>query len=826
LSTENLQLPEQFHSFASQFVYLSFKPIHFMPIRNILLLSLLIGTITANAQNIPTNISTRPWKANWIAVPGTDPHGYGVYRFRKSIWLDSIPASFLVHVSADNRYKLFVNAELVCLGPARGEIYHWNYETTNLAPKLRVGENTISAIVWNTGDYGNEAQISFRTAFILQGNTENENIINSDSSWRCSRDESYSPFQPELIYTYYAAGPGEKTDLNKTETGWKKNGFNTEKWKAAAELFHGLPKGVMQWTDGWMLQPRKIPPMEMIPQRLQTLRKADGISINMGFPSEKSPITIPAGKKITLLFDQGYLTNGYPYLKFSGGKNARITIGYAEALYIDEGEKKNWRAQNRKGNRNETAQKRFSGVKDEIISNGLHDQEFSTLWWRTWRYMQLEVVTGDEALVIEDLYGIFSGFPFTLRSSFEANDKELDKILETGWRTARLCAMETYMDCPYYEQLQYVGDTRIQALVSLYNSGDDRLMRNAIELLDESRMAEGITQSRYPTAHSQQIPPFSLWWISMIHDYWKYRNDPEFVKSMLPGIRQVLQFFQKYQQQDGSLLHVPYWNFTDWAQEKGWNAGVAPIGVDGNSAAMDLQLLNAYQLAAELEQDGGMTEYSLQYRKAAEKLQETIIHKYWNQTKDLFADISSKELYSQHVNALAILTGTVNGINATRLAEQMLRDSSITPATIYFKYYVNRAVIKSGLGDLYLELLGDWKHQLANGLTTWAEISDVDVARSDCHAWGSSPNIELYRTVLGIDSDAPGFNKVKVEPHLGKLLFAKGSIPHPNGTIKVEYDLAPGKRKAIIDLPPGTTGIFVWKEKSFQLKPGISVFNL
>ena len=87
---------------------------------------------------------------------------------------------------------------------------------------------------------------------------------------------------------------------------------------------------------------------------------------------------------------------------------------------------------------------------------------------------------------------------------------ELEKILEIGWRTARLCATETYMDCPYYEQLQYIGDARIQAMVSLYNSGDDRLVRNALDLMDHSRMAEGITLSRYPSNSPQQIPTFSL----------------------------------------------------------------------------------------------------------------------------------------------------------------------------------------------------------------------------------------------------------------------------------------------------------------------------
>ena len=157
------------------------------------------------------------------------------------------------------------------------------------------------------------------------------------------------------------------------------------------------------------------------------------------------------------------------------------------------------------------------------------------------------------------------------------------------------------MDCPYYEQLQYIGDTRIQALVSLYNSGDDRLVRNAIELLDNSRMAEGITLSRYPTANAQEIPPFSLWWIGMVYDYWRYRPDTNFVKNKLAGTRQVLDFFSRFQLKDGSLVNTPYWNFTDWAEAKNWDRGVAPIGKNGNSAALDLQLLWAYQIAEQLE---------------------------------------------------------------------------------------------------------------------------------------------------------------------------------------------------------------------------------
>jgi alpha-L-rhamnosidase len=44
------------------------------------------------------------------------------------------------------------------------------------------------------------------------------------------------------------------------------------------------------------------------------------------------------------------------------------------------------------------------------------------------------------------------------------------------------------MDTPYWEQLQYVGDTRIQALISYAVTGDDRLAKQALKAFDDSRI--------------------------------------------------------------------------------------------------------------------------------------------------------------------------------------------------------------------------------------------------------------------------------------------------------------------------------------------------
>src|SRR5215217_1762546 len=292
--------------------------------------------------------------AYWIAVPGEPAHDYGVYQFRKEINLNEKPASFVVHVSADNRYKLYVNESLVSLGPARGDIAHWNFETVDLAPYLKSGKNVIAAVVWNEGESRPEAQITYRTAFILQGNTEAEEIANTNNSWKGIRDASHQPLPVQLIHEYYVTGPGEAVDMRLQQAGWLTDVFNDTAWKAAQQLMNGAPKGAFGFNEGsWMLVPRAIPQVELTTERLQAVRKSEGVSVQSGFPQQKTALTVPAHTTATLLLDQWHLTNAYPTVEFSGGQNAKLTLGYAEALYIDEGNSKDWRDQRQKGNRND-----------------------------------------------------------------------------------------------------------------------------------------------------------------------------------------------------------------------------------------------------------------------------------------------------------------------------------------------------------------------------------------------------------------------------------------------------------------------------------------
>ncbi|HXB43944.1 MAG TPA: alpha-L-rhamnosidase C-terminal domain-containing protein [Puia sp.] len=791
----------------------------------VMILLYAVIAISVTAQEINPSILLKQWSAFWIAVPAEPPKEYGVYWFRKNLQLPQKPASFTVHVSADNRYKLFVNSTLVSLGPARGDLFYWNFETTDLAPYLNAGNNIITAIVWNDGDMRPEGQISNRTAFVLQGDSEKESVANTNSSWKCIRSNAYKPL-PGIGYpAYYVAGPGELVDMNQYTQDWMNPDFDDSQWKEAAQIgWRGAsPKGISD-INSWMLVPSPLPQMERKLQRFQSVRTATGIQVPPGFPSAKTALNVPSFTHAVLLIDQTFLSNAYPTIIFSKGKDADISIQYAEALFESMSTQDGFLP---KGNRDEVEGKIFKGRRDSILSNGLSHQNFTSLSWRTFRYIQLTINTKNEPLEIEDFYSTFTGYPFQFKATLKTDNTMMLKMMEIGWRTARSCAMETYMDCPYYEQLQYIGDTRIQALVSLYNSGDDRLVRNAISQMDHSRMAEGITLSRHPSFSPQQVPTFSLWYIGMLHDYWMYRGDSSFIEYKLHGTRDVLWFFSKYQQQDGSLKSVPYWMYTDWVDNRrGWDGGTPPFGSDGCSSVLDLQLLWALQLAADMEIKLGSASVALEYKNKALQLQNTIRKKYWDIHSRLFADTRDKDLFSQHANALAILTNTIAGPDATALAKKILVDSSLAPASIYFKYYLHMACTQAGLGGDYLKWLSAWEQNINMGLTTWAEMPNIAGSRSDCHAWGASPNIEFFRTVLGIDSDAPGFAKVKIVPHLGSLKSISGTMPHPLGTLSVSYRMENGKWKIAIGLPNALSGYLMWKGKKYALKPGANAFDL
>lgn len=775
------------------------------------------------AGSVNPALLTSRWSAQWIRPADAAPRDFGVYHFRKAFDLPARPGSFVIHVSADNRYQLFVNGTRVVAGPARGDLDHWRFESVDIAPLLRAGRNVLAAVVWNFAEHAPMAQVSHETALLVQGDTERERVADSNTTWMAARDRSRTLLPVDratIFHQYYVAGPGEQLDASAHDWGWEQPDHDDGAWQPVVSVSIAAPRAIRDTPSRWMLVPRSIPLMEETPERFARVARSEGAHVADGFLEGRSPLTVPAQATVKLLLDRGHLTTAYPEIVTSGGRGAAIAVTYAEALTVPLEDRK----RGPKGHRDEVEGKIITGVRDRLLPDGGSDRVFRPLWWRTYRYVELEVATAAEPLSIRDVRGTFTAYPFERRASFESDDPELARIWDVGWRTARLCAHETYMDTPYWEQLQYVGDTRIQALVSLYVAGDDRLPKHAIELFHESRIPDGLTQSRYPTRLPQIIPPFSLFWIGMMHDLYAWSGDAEFLKPYLQGANGVLEWFASRRAPSGLLGRLEWWNFVDWVDGRGFDFGEPPFDEGeqgGESTILSLQFVLALREAADLERAFGARSRADEYEALATEIVSAVRRMAWDPQRELLGDTPSKRTFSQHANALAVLADLVPAERQAQLMRRVLRDESLTQATYYFRFYLFRALSKAGLGDDYVVQLGPWREMLSLGLTTWAERPEP--TRSDSHAWSAHPNVDLLTIVAGVQPGEPGFRKVRIAPHLGPLRHVRAAVSTPGGLVQVALTGEEPAWSAEITLPDGVTGTFEWKGVTRDLRSGRQV---
>jgi len=788
------------------------------------LAKLLLGAALACASarlalaQLPAELLSYLWSAEWITAADAPQRDEVVLHFRKVLDLAAAPQHFVVQVSADNQFVLYVNQQRVGLGPSRSDLAHWRYETYDIAPMLHAGKNVLAATVWNFGVHTPLAQISDRTAFVLHGESEAERIADTGPSWQVEVESGLRtmPDPEALSHEYYVAEPAEEIDGRIFDWNWSGPSDAGGEWKTAEAIGHASLLGGALQNDNWQLMPDPLPTMQMELVPAGKVVRATGMDVPSGFP--ESPFTIPAHAKVTLLLDNSHLTTGYPELTLSGGRGSTARLTYAEALVNEDGEK---------GNRNDIAGKDIVGVFDQFIADGADGRTYAPLGWKTWRYLQIDITTQDQPLRVDGLKTWFTAFPFEERGYFRSNDASLQPIWDIGWRTARLDAHDTYMDTPYYERMQYVGDTRIQALISYTVAGDDRLARQAMQAFGESRLPEGLTRSRYPSSVRQVIPTFSLLWVGMLHDFWMYRGDADFVRSELPGTRAVLDWFLRYQRPDGLLRKLPWWPFVDWGKD--FPFGMPPQDADGGSAPITLQFVEALRYAAQMESAYGEPARAELYRQAAAKATDGVEKLCWNKKYGLLADTPAQSHFSQHANILGVWLDVIPRAEQKEVLNKILSTTDpvfttrepvppMTAATYYFRFYLARAVEHAGMGDRYLDLLGPWHKMVLLGLTTWAETPEP--TRSDSHAWSAHPNYDFLTIVAGIRPKTPGFASVVMTPHLGTLRQVSAALPTPKGMIEAEYTTSAGGVEAQITLPEGGTGELQWKEKSLPLHAG------
>ncbi|MGI6056832.1 MAG: alpha-L-rhamnosidase C-terminal domain-containing protein [Bilifractor sp.] len=533
-------------------------------------------------------------------------------------------------------------------------------------------------------------------------------------------------------------------------------------------------------------------------------------------------VEVPAHSRVVVEISADVEECGFLNYAMSGGRGAVIRTLCSECYaYPPEKETDaNGIPQNPvKGDRTDSVNGRLFGHTSVYHPAGCGTPEqpevYEPFWFRTFRFIQLQIETGEDALRILKFAYRETGYPLEVHTTVKTSDPTLAPVWDISLRTLERCMRDTYMDCPFYEQLQYAMDSREEILYTYSVSADDRLARQAIEAFRRSQRPDGMINASAPAQKSNVIPGFSIYYLLMVYDHMMYFGDRALVEENWNAIDQVLAFFDRnlgpngmVNKIGGPLLDSRYWSFIDWTRE--WNAtmGVPTATAKGSGQLTMESLLYVYglQKAAKISDFAERHEAAERYRRRAGEVLEAVREHAMGVCGDvrLVQDGPGVDAFSVHTQVFAVLTGLTDPREGRKMLEETVGNSCFPQASVSYMFYLFRALEITGLYDRTDALWELWRKMVREHMSTCVE-NGVD-GRSDCHAWASLILYEIPATVLGVRPSAPGYASVRIAPVAGYLTEAAGDVITPRGTVHVEWKKgADGTLKVDAKAPEGVS---------------------
>lgn len=800
------------------------------------------------------------WTPDWSAEDDKDVR---IVYFRKEFEVTKLPENCLVKISADSGYKLYINGKFVQKGPQKAmDRKEWFVDCIDIAPYLTEGKNVAAVEVirfpecnyTSTASNNNDSLLRTPIAnlFVQSLNSEETGIVlNASIGWKCSVNREIKVVRevsiPSPIHVQEVVSA---TDFYR---GWKETGYDDSAWDdSVAKLLFDVPMAdapanQVDRTIPFMRHEEKRfdntvcirIPKEPDSQILQELEeKASNGGVLEAFPLQgylqdlkieekvdeseaaqealcswnmmlngNGTVTIPANSSVVVEISAGVEECGFLEYAFAGGKGAKVETTCAECyVYKNESPSPVSFLPNSplKGDRTDFRNGSLFGYTSSYTLAGFGTakvpETYEPYWFRTFRYIQLRITTREEPVTVTNFSYRETGYPLEVKTTFETSDQSLKDIWDISVRTLKRCMHETYIDCPFYEQLQYAMDSRSEILYTYNLSGDDRLARQAMEAFRRSQRPDGMINSCAPTEKSNVIPGFSIYYLMMVYDHMMYFGDKTLVKTHFPAIDNILNFFDNHLAENGlvekiggPLMAAKYWSFIDWSKKWGDNGGVPNAANVGTGAITMESLLYVYGLihAAKLAEFIGRKGVGQEYMDRADAVKAAIRKQCMGtytdpqgRTHDMIQDGPGVEEYSAHCQIFAILTDTVSVVEGRKMLLAAINDPDLAQASVSFMFYLFRALEKTDLYEMTDRYWNLWRQMLKDNMTTCVE-NDTD-ARSDCHAWASLICYEIPAVYMGVRPTAPGFSQMGIKPLNCNLPKVTGNVITPHGFVHVE----------------------------------------
>lgn len=413
------------------------------------------------------------------------------------------------------------------------------------------------------------------------------------------------------------------------------------------------------------------------------------------------------------------------------------------------------------------------------------------------RFVRVDLIDPNAKIEIKEISAIFNYRDLPYLGSFKCNDERLNNIWMTGAYTVHLNMQDYLWDGIKRDRLVWVGDMHPEVMTINSVFGYNEVVPKSLDLARDLTPLPGWMNG---------ISSYSMWWILIQRDWYKYQGNLSYLKGQQQYMTALLKYLATKIDVNGKEV-LDGGRFLDWPSSENpeaIHAGLQSLMVMTFEAGAELCVVLGDKPTVDL------------CKATVAKLK-----------KHIPVANGSKQ-------AAALLV--LSGLQDTGIANaEVLSKDGVHKMSTFYGYYMLKAKAQANDYQGAIDNIREyWGSMLDLGATTFWEDFDIDWMKnagridevvpegkvdvhstygaycykgfrhSFCHGWASGPTSWLTEYVLGVKVLEPGCKKIKIEPHLGDLLWVEGTFPTPFGVVKIRHDKMPnGTIQSKIQAPEG-----------------------
>lgn len=661
-------------------------------------------------------------------------------------------------IAVDSKYWLFINGRrIVCEGGLkRGPVEKGSYyDTLDLSPHLRTGDNTIALLVWYFGRDGFSHRDSGSAGLLFH-----VNAAKLAGPWRVLRHPAY--FDPGYLHDAYRLPESSiGFDARRDLPGCFEEDFDDDSWPVAINCESA---GEGPWGT---LEPREFP---------------------QWFWSE--PKDYSTIKKIDSPFDDGFV-----YYRCTLPHNAQFVpilevdavAGLAISIHVAQDTQRLW-----------CLYVTRSGEQQHEFEGWLNGEEV------------IYRIPSNAVRVIRLQYRE-TRYPAAFAGSFECDDTLLNRLWLKSRRTLLVTMRDNFMDCPCRERAQWPGDLVVQLGQVPYclDRTADLLVRKGLRETMRWQRPDGVIYGPVPEGNWKCELPAQMLTLLSPYGIWTYYMHSADMTTLAELYPYAKRYFDIWQFQESGLIvyrpdgkgaipvvdgenSVGVWDWIDWGDN-----------ID-SEVCLNAWFVIAAQGLRQMATELGFNEDVAKIAQTEDQVTQAMRKHFWDDVQGAYVSPGFEPGPDDRAQALAVISGVARPEQYPLLTVQLGRVYRACP---YMERYVLEALFKMVAVEQALERMRNrYRGLTENDCSTlwerWPEHTSHPGTIN--HSWSGGPLTLLSQEVAGLAPLVPGWQLFSLRPQPGGLRLIDTSVDTPHGRIHFKASFENEVWTVSLNLPLGT----------------------